>query len=353
MDPSLSFPRYGVGSEQSMSLVPNDSDDDNVEEDKISDSENEKDDDDSNVVDSQSESENGQNGNDDDDSEGNEFDVENDEYLSFIHSVFFDDGASDKSGTDGDEDEEYDPKTDQTAGNDDDLDINDEYYHVTRKEVHDLVDASIHALARNPDDSDRSAIMHRKRTDKVLTHSSSAKLHGNLSKSVEGRLTGSLSSLRYTAGVSTLQSPTTRTSETNLSLGASMPPPSLPTSKISASQPGGVSGSSEEGHGATGFGTADVDRTSQGDAADLDRPGHPAVSTHVAVDNKASIDKSKGAAPALSDTIAAENEKKLAELQKKNRLLSILVSKMFGGAGERLVHSNSDDRCLLPYCLTL
>ena len=52
---------------------------------------------------------------DDDDDDDESFSVENDEYLNFVRSIFCDDAASEKSGTDADEDEDYNPDADPTG----------------------------------------------------------------------------------------------------------------------------------------------------------------------------------------------------------------------------------------------
>jgi hypothetical protein len=369
MEPCESFPRYGFSSEQqvvssSTLLPPTSFEDENIEEDKMSDSEEDMERDDSDDDGSQS---NCKGDNDDDDSDDNGFDVENDEYLSFVRSVFFDDGASEKSGTDGDEDEEYDPRTDPTAGHDDDLDINDEYYHVTRKEVHDLVDASIHALARNPEASDRSGMTHRQRSDLPPTQSGSGQRVGDISNASSSG--GKFSSLRQTAcsaSSSGIHAPRQH---------GPYPRPSEPSTSSILLSNGGISGIAgavgnilssaydSSGTASTCFPLGDshgnmtatsaapslpnssaiTGQSGQLPFSVLSVPGHSRgkITTdngsgdHAQTSNDSAAAASSSAASIVAASIAAENEKKLEELQKKNRLLSILVSKMFSGAGEK------------------
>ena len=227
----------------------------------------------------------------DDADSGEECDMENDEYMNFVRSVFFDDGVSEISGTDGDEDEDYNPDADptETHNNDqDDNDINDEYYHVTRKEVQDLVDASIHALARGPDTLTCREDVYRDRGG-VPIGGSYGHFRGQKVSTATGTGEGTgQCGQEFSGGCSGVKHDTSSSTSTN------------------AAQPSSLSAPPGSG-GKTG-----VSSTHSTSSSAMQGPGGSVSTPH---------------------SIAVENERKLQELQKKNRLLSVLVSKMFAGAG--------------------
>jgi hypothetical protein len=232
------------------------------------------------------------------------------------------------------------------------------------------VDASIHALARNPEASDRSGMTHRQRSDLPPTQSGSGQRVGDISNASSSG--GKFSSLRQTAcsaSSSGIHAPRQH--------GTSLRPSEPSTSSILLSNGGigdsGIAGavgnilssaydSSRTASTCLPLGDSHVNMTATSAAPSLPNssaatatgqsgqlpfsvlsvPGHSRgkVTTdngngeHAQTSNDSAAAASS-AASVVAASIAAENEKKLEELQKKNRLLSILVSKMFSGAGEK------------------